>query len=211
MGLKENASSGVQYVRLKDGKFYLNSDLTKPYDELEGMLTGIRFKDDEWEGNKIRKCNFGLTDSETGITYVVGLSVDSSYFSTLVGFLKNADLTKPMTFHPKVNKYKKEDKTDGERRTIMVSQDGVFLKSFYSKDSGNKLPDFKKVKVSNKIVYDKTDFLEAIEEVVTKDFVPNLPKQEIVTHRQPAVNADVPNAKEPDVTTEGDEKLPWDE
>lgn len=206
MGLKENANSGVQYVRIKDGKFYLNSDLTKPYDELEGLLTGIRFKDDVWEGNKIRKCNFGLTDQESGITYVVGLSVDSSYFSTLVGFLKNADFSKPMAFHPKVNKYKKEDSTEGERRTIMISQDDVFMKSFYSKDSGNKLPDFKKVKVNNKMVYDKSDFLEAIEAVVVNDFIPKLPKQDVVKQQV------VAKTTEPVITTDAAvDDLPWEQ
>lgn len=211
MGLKENGNSNVQYVRLKDGKFYLSNDLTKSYDELEGLITTIKFRDDEWQGNKIRKCNFGLTDTETGITYVVGLSVDSSYFSSLIGFLKNADLSKPLTFHPKVSGYKKEDGTDGERRGIMVSQDGTFLKSFYSKESGNKLPEFKKMVVNKKNVYDKTEFLDALESVVTNEFIPKLPKSEIVTMKQPEAKTQPEvTATLDEPTTDGDEKMPWD-
>lgn len=210
MGLKENANGNVQYVRIKDGKFYLSADLTKPYTELEGLLTSIRFKEDEWEGNKIRKCNFGLTDTETGITYVVGLSVDSSYFSSLVGFLKNADLKEVMSFHPKVNKYKKEDGKEAERRSIMVSQDGIFMKNFYNKESGNKLPEFKKVKVSGKTVYDKEEFLEALEAIVTSEFIPNLSKQDIIKYVPAAVESKQAEVKssEPDVDNDGN--LPWD-
>lgn len=211
MGLKENANSNIQYVRIKDGKFYLNSDLTKPYDELEGKLTGIRFKDDEFKGEKIRKCNFGLTDSETGITFVVGLSVDSSYFSSLVGFLKNVDFTEPVTFHPKINKYKKEDGSDGERRSILVSQDGTFMKNFYNKESGNKLPDFKKVKLNGKQVFDKTDFLEELERIVTEEFIPKLPKVPIVkqeTEVPKAPQALKAKKKEPEI--EADDTLPWE-
>lgn len=209
MGLANN-SSNVKYVRLtKQGKFALNTDLETPYDELEGTLTGLRFKDDTYEGNLIRKCNIGLTDTE-GVTYVVGVSVDSSWFSTFVSFLKNADLAQPITIHPKINPYDKADGTKGERRSLLISQDGTFLKSFYSKDSGNKLPEFKKVVVNKKTVYDKGDFLTELERIVTEDFIPQLPKQPVVKFKAESKTANT-DTVEPTVTTEGDETLPWDQ
>ncbi len=206
MGLGNN-SSNVKYVRIKDGKLYLNSDLETSFDELSGLLTRMSFKDDTYKDQTIRKCNIGLTDAEDGTTYVLGLSVDSSYFSSLVSFLKNANLAEPITLHPKINKYKKDDGSDGERRSILVSQDGHFLKSFYSKDSGNKLPEFKKVMVNKKPVYDKGDFLEELERIVTEEFIPKLPKQPVVSFTE--------TAKKPAAKTETseavDEKLPWEE
>lgn len=209
MGLANNASN-VKYVRItKQGKFVLNTDLETPYDELEGTLTGLRWKEDEFKGEKIKKCNIGLTDNE-GVTYIVGVTVDSSWFSTFVSFLKNADLAQPITLHPKINAYKKQDGTDGERRSLLISQDGVFLKSFYSKESGNKLPEFKKVTVNKKTVYDKGDFLTELERIVNEEFIPKLPKQPVVSFKKPAATESV-EVSEPDVTVDGDEKLPWDE
>lgn len=216
MALKNNDSKGIKYVRIKDGKFYLNTDLDTAYDELEGLITGIRFKEDVFEGKPIRKCNFGLSDETDGSTYVISVSVDSSYFSSLVGFLKNADITKTLTLHPKISKYKKDDGSEGERRSILVSQDGTFLKNFYGKDTGNKLPEFKKVKLNGKLVYDKTDFLEALEEIVVKDFIPALPKPTLVTYtEQPkekvsTVANETNDAVEEFGAPSANGKLPWD-
>lgn len=214
MALKNNDSKGIKYVRIKDGKFYLNTDLATAYDELEGLITGIRFKEDTYEGQKIRKCNFGLSDESDGSTYVISVTVDSSYFSSLIGFLKNADISKPLTLHPKISEYKKDDGSEGERRSILVSQDGQFLKNYFGKDTGHKLPDFNKVMVNKKLVYDKTDFLEALEAIVVNEFIPSLPKPTLVTYvEQPKAapaTQDLPDEVEDFDTPSADGKLPWD-
>lgn len=209
MGLTNNANSNVKYVRVKDGKFFLNTDAETPYDELEGLITGIRFKDEEYNGQTLRKCIFTLTDTSDDTVYQVSFILDSSYLSTLIGFLRNADLAKPLTLCPKIQSYKKENGTDGERRSILVKQNGAFLKGYYSKATGNELPQFEQVKISGKLVYDKTAFLEELERIVNEVFVPTLTTQ-------PVVKMDKPKA-EPKVavqtsTDEGEEvKLPWDE
>lgn len=207
MGLTNNANSNVKYVRVKDGKFFLNTDAETPYDELEGLVTGIRFKDEEYNGQTLRKCIFTLTDTSDETVYQVSFILDSSYLSTLIGFLRNANLAEPLTLCPKIQSYKKEDGTDGERRSILVKQNGAFLKGYYSKATGNVLPEFKKVKVSGKLVYDKTDFLEELERIVNEVFVPTLSTQPIVQIQQNPVTPKEAFASPADQ----DVKLPWDE
>jgi hypothetical protein len=211
MGLSNNANSGIKYVRVKDGKFILSTEPDVLYDELEGLITGIRFKDEEYNGQTLRKCLFTLIDIEDGTNYQVGFPVDSSYFNTVISFLRNADLTQPLTLCPKIQGYKKEDGTDGERRSVLVKQNGTFLKGYYGKATGNQLPDFKKVKVNGKTMYDKTDALGELERVVNEVLIPTLSKEEIVkpVAETSKTTKKVVEAKEP--TAEGGAKLPWDE
>ena len=79
MGLNKR-NSNVTYLNLKEGKIYESTDKekTNPYDEVSGIITNFSFREDEFEGTKIRKFNIVLTDGETD--YVLGMKVDSSYF-----------------------------------------------------------------------------------------------------------------------------------
>ncbi len=53
MGLQKR--EGGNYVRIREGKFYLGKDKDSPYDELEGQITDLQIKDEEWEGQSFRK------------------------------------------------------------------------------------------------------------------------------------------------------------
>jgi hypothetical protein len=162
------------YVNLSDGRFYESEDKEKnnPYGSLEGLITGLSFRDDMFENNKIRKCVISMTDGANN--YVLNVRVNSSYFGSFVSFLKNADLSQPIKLKPGVKKDPKSDKTIG---TLFVEQGGSFLKQFYTKDKPNGLPPFQKKKVNGNIVWDKTDYLEFLENVVEKDFKPQLRKE----------------------------------
>lgn len=158
MGL--NKKTQGNFVRIKDGKFYLGKDLETPYDELTGMLTDLSFRDDEFEGQKIRKLVVTLEDN--GEKYIVSFPFDSSYSSSFVSFLKNADLNDEMTLVP-------ISKTEGDKtsRSLLISQDGTFMKSYFTKDNTHGQPQFKKItKKSGKVEWDTDDFLEFREKIV---------------------------------------------
>jgi hypothetical protein len=168
MGLKNHQQ--VNYLKIKDGKFYQSTDKehTTPYDEFEGIITRMNFREDEYQGQKIEKLQITLTDGTD--EFVLPVSFNSSYASSLISFLKNADLTQSLTLVPTM----KVDQSGKEQRSILVKQGSQFVKSFYTKTSPNGLPAFNKVKVNGKEVWDKTDYLDFLRDVVTNEFVPQL-------------------------------------
>ena len=168
MGLKTNTAK-AQYVKLKEGKFYMPDNLEQPYDELEGTITNMYFKDDVFNGQPIRKLYVALSDAET--VSIVNMSVNSSNFSSFVNFAKNADLTKPLSLVP-VYKMVSKGGEDKPNSSILIEQNGKFIKSYFTKDSKNGLPEMKQVKISGKLVWDKTDFTEFLENIVTSEFIP---------------------------------------
>lgn len=192
MGLQKR-NTNVTFLNLKEGKIYESTDKekTNPYDEIEGQITGMSFRDDEFEGQKIRKLNVTLTDGEQD--YVLSTKTDSSYFSSLISFLKNADLAKPLTLVP----FYKVEKDGKSKLGILVKQNGSFLKSYYTKDNPNGLPAFNKVVVSGKTLWDKTDYLAFLESVIVNELKPTLVKVEenqdgprgLVTGSTPAASA----------------------
>jgi hypothetical protein len=101
MGLK-NRDTNKKYLKLKEGKFYIGKDTETPYEELEGTIVGMRYKDEEYEGNPIRKLAIVINDGEDN--YELGIDVERSNYTTLVSFLKNVDVTRKLTLHPKVEK-----------------------------------------------------------------------------------------------------------
>lgn len=166
MGLEKRAHSN--YIRLKDGKFYLGKDMDNPYDELTGRITNFSFKDDEFEGMKIRKLVININDGET--EYTLSFPFDSAYASSLISFLKNADLTRELTLVPV---YKEEG--DKASRSILVKQGGKWMSSYYTKDNPHGQPSMKKiVKKSGKVEWDKEDFLEFRENVILKELLPSV-------------------------------------
>jgi hypothetical protein len=165
MGLEKKPQGN--YLRLtKEGKFILGKNVDDQYDEFTGKLVNLSFKNDEYEGKVIRKLVLTLEDA--GQTYLLSFAFDSSYSSSFVSFIKNADFTKEITLVP-------VSKTDGDKttRSLLVKQDGEWLKSYFTKDNGHGQPSMKKVvKKSGKVEWDKEDFLEFRENVINNELIP---------------------------------------
>jgi hypothetical protein len=203
MALK-NRDNNKKYLKLKDGKFYINKEET-PYEELEGTITNIRYKDEEYEGAPIRKLAIVISDEDDN--YELGLNVESSNYTSLVSFLKNVDINRPLTLHPKVDVQNKDGK-EVTRRSILVSQDGKYAKSYFSVSSGNTTPEWKIVKVGNKKITDKTEFLEFYEDFVKENFIAKLNSGDLITKEDAPVTKKQPEVE--DDTFDPDEKLPWE-
>jgi hypothetical protein len=203
-GLGKNPNN-LKFVKIKDGKFYLSTDKenTEPYDDLSGHITDFRFKDEEFNNTKIRKL-YVYIKSVDG-TYAFSVAIDSSYASTLISFLKNADLTQEVTLIPSLKLTKNDKGEDVKKYTIFVKQGGDALKSFYSRESGNTLPEFKKLKVSGKFVWDKTEFLEGLEKVVTEDLIPAVSGNK----NTPVGSKALPEQVETEDVDETINELPW--
>jgi len=199
MGLR-NREQNIKYVRIKEGKFYLSKDAENSYEELEGKISNMYYKDEEYEGNPVRKLIIVLKDGED--TYQLGLNVQSANYNNLVSFLYNVNINKPVTLHPKHEKITKDGK-EVTRQTILVSQNGVFAQGYFTRENKHGLPDWGKVKVGNKVVIDKSESLQFLENFVTENFINKL------EHRWGDEKAAaVKDNREADAEVE---KFPWDE
>lgn len=203
-GLGKNPNN-LKFVKIKDGKFYLSTDKenTEPYDDLTGFITDFRFKDEEFNNTKIRKLYVYIKSADG--TYAFSVSIDSSYASSLIGFLKNADLTQELKLIPSLKLAKNDKGEDVKKYTIFVEQNGDALKSFYSRTSGNTLPEFKKLKVSGKFVWDKTEFLEGLENVVNNDLIPAVRDNK----NTPVGSKALPDEVDAEDVDETINELPW--
>lgn len=173
MGLKNRATSG-KFVKLKEGKFVLaKDDLETKYDELEGKLVDIYMKDEEYNGQSSRKVYIVMDDGEDNL--IIGFRLDSRYATGFFKFIKNVDLKEPFTLHPVTNKSIDKDGKEREDYSLIMSQPYQrYVKAYFTKDSPNGLPSMKQVKVSGKVVWDKTDLLEFYEQMIEKDLKPQL-------------------------------------
>lgn len=173
MALKTRSDLKTTYAKIKDGKFYLSTDKENktPFDSLEGVISDIFFKDETYEGKVIKKLYIAVADGDEKI--LIGFSFDSSYTTTLIGFLMNADLSKKLEISP-LEKTVNVNGTDVKKRSLLVSQDGTFMKAYFTKDHPNGLPAMKKVKFNGKDVWDKTEFLEFYEKTINETIKPKL-------------------------------------
>lgn len=196
MALKQRDES-KKYLRIKDGKLYVGKDLDTPYDEIEGTITNLYYKNEEYEGTPQRKLIVILSDDEG--SYQLGINVESTSYSSLIGFLPNIDITKPITLHPRAETTTKDGK-EVTRRSILVSQEGKFAKSYFTKDHPHGLPKWEVVQVGKKKVTDKTEYLEFLEKFVQKNLI-----SKISTEQPVAADVD-------DDEVEGfdDGKAPWE-
>lgn len=158
MGLSNNTGS-ITYLNMKGGKFAKkNADGNiQLFDAVDGIIVGVEFKDDEYNGTKFRKLLLTLDDN--GERFLVQVRTDSGYFRGLTNAVANADVTQNV----KLVASSKTGDNGKPQTTIFVSQHGKALKWKWSKDNPGELPALQKVKVKGQDVYDNTKQLEFFE------------------------------------------------
>lgn len=210
MPLKQK-SAQRKYVRVKNGKFYLGKDFENPFDELEGTITSLYFKDEEYNGSPLRKLIMVLSDEEDN--YQLSLNVESNTYSKVVSFLANVDLAKPITLVPMEETLTKEGSPDVQKRTMLVSQDGKFAKSYFTKEEPHGLPRWETVVVGKKKIADKTAFLDFLEDFVNKTLVPRIQVDptEVKSKVIPPSESEAEDNVEENVPEETSQKMPWDD
>jgi hypothetical protein len=175
MGLSNNQNKGITYLKIKEGKFYKTDDKEhgSPYDEIGGQIVNFSYKDETFSNQEVRKFQILITDGED--KYLLSFPIESPAYNSFLSFVKNVDITKPLSLHALGKKIEDKSGKESIRTSILISQDGTFAKSFYTKDNPNGLPAFKKVKISGKEHWDKTDYLAFLESVVENELKPQLP------------------------------------
>jgi len=162
--------NGVKYVVGDKGKFYLSSDKERatPNDYVDGYISKANFKDSsfEYEGKTIKKRSLSINLKDGEDTYNVQIDTKSRGYATVVGQLLNIDLDKKVTFIAKAR-----DLPSGKVATDMfITQDGG-VKSAFSKENGRyELPRWKEVEFEGEKKFDRKEYFDKIEEIITKDF-----------------------------------------
>lgn len=162
---KEPTSESKQRTT-KDGKL-VNEEFYRGW---TGKVTDIQFKDHDEYG---RFLNITIDDGE--IPAIIQLKLDSGYASAFMKTLPNVDFESDVTLSPSM-------KVEGDKKksSFFISQHGTALKWFYNKENPNGLPELKKIKVKGKEIWDSSDMVEFLENMVNTEILPKIKKAEPV-------------------------------
>jgi len=152
----------------------------KFYDSFTARLIDIKTGD----GAYGKTWNFHFQDK--GEVYILQLSYNNSLANALLKILPNADLTKEMKLSPSQKEENGKIKT-----SLFVNQDGVALKHYYSKEHPNGLPEWKQIVVKGEKVWDSTDQLVFLENMVMTTIVPKLVGSKVQAQATQAVEEPV--------------------
>lgn len=154
MGLENNTGNGT-FVNISKGKLYTkkkNEDAVF-FDAISGVITGVQFKKDEYEGKPYEKAEITLVDGDE--KFILTMRVDSGYFRGFCNSLKSGSPTERVRIAP----FTKEE--DGKTSTTcFVSQNNQALKHFHTKDNLGDLPELKRVRFKGQDVWDGTEQID---------------------------------------------------
>jgi len=178
------------------------------FEYFEGQLVSITTNESENYGKQwVFKFDISETPSDKKfVVYQVGY--DNGYAINILSRLPNANLEKDI----RMSAYAFTDENGKEKKGITLFQEGKKIQPAYTKDAPNGLPQMKKVKVNSKEVWDKTDMLEFLENMVNTEIIPNLPKEVDPLDTVAAFEAEKPAIKqeeEEDALEEQDGDAPW--
>lgn len=135
----------------------------KFYDSFTGKLVGIKTQD----GTYGRSWIFSFQDG--GEVYHLQLSYTNSFAKGILRMLPNVDLSKEMKVQPQVKE------VDGKNKSsIFINQAGQSIKHAYTKDAPNGLPPMTQVVVKGEKIWDDTDQLDFLYQMVMNTIVPKL-------------------------------------
>lgn len=135
------------------------------YDYVSGVIKDIVVKSGDYGKS------WNITINGDGIDYVLQLDYSSGYSSAFLKTLPNiTDFSKEVKISPKVTL------ADGGKKkaTLFVNQGGKAIKWYYTKDNPNGLPDMRQLVVRNEKVWDDTDMMLFLEDMVNRVIRPKL-------------------------------------
>ncbi len=180
MGL-ENRTSG-NFISIIEGKLCQKVDKNTPgakervnkigntvwekyYDKFTGKLVGIKTQ----EGGAYGK-NWVFSFRDNKEVYHLQLSYSNSFATAFLKMLPNVDLNKEMTVSPSV----KVGEDGKNKSSLFINQNGVAIKHAYTKDVPNGLPQMIQVQIKGQMVWDDTERLIFLENMVNEKIVPHL-------------------------------------
>lgn len=176
----QNKQKG-SYFTILDGKFSIKVDqgtegaVTREnkegnivheiyHDSFEGFLTKIDTKDGSYGKSWI----FTFCD-DLGKFYNLQLNYSNSFAVAFLKMLPNIDLSKKMELAPS------SKMVDGKKvNSLFVKQGGVNIKHAYTRENPNGMPDLEQKTVKGQKVWDDTDRLIFLENMVRETVIPRL-------------------------------------
>lgn len=135
----------------------------KYYDSFTGKLVGIKTQD----GSYGKSWVFSFRDKED--VYHLQLSYSNSFATQFLKILPNVKLDVEMKVSPSVKE------VDGKNKSsLFVNQDGVPIKHAYTKDVPNGMPNMVQIQVKGVDVWDDTERLKFLYDMVMEKIVPQL-------------------------------------
>ena len=173
MGAKRKTSGTVQFFRIFDGKIIKAVDsptehskeykshtgkvfLAEPFESIEGKLDKYYVFTENWENKETDKLCIQLRDTETNELMCLTERLDSDCASSLIQRIHSVDLSEAFEIVAMLK--------DKQFNYAFIKQNGVIVKSQFTAE--NPLPQWKKVTINNKVVWDKTDCLNRLKELV---------------------------------------------
>lgn len=160
---KVSKPTSISKERVNKNGVTVNEEFYKGW---KGRITAIEVREHKDYG---KFWNVTLTDSDGDA--ILQMQYSSGYSSAFLKMLPNVDLNSDVIITPNM-------KIDGDKKkaTIFITQHGVPLKHYYTRDNPNGLPELKQIKVKGKITWDDSDMAEFLEKMVMTEIVPKLPK-----------------------------------
>lgn len=154
MGL-ENNSGKATFVNIKEGKLYTKEKDKEPvfFDAISGIITGVQFKKDEYQGKPYEKAELTIMDG--GEKYILSIRTDSGYFRGFCNSLMTGIPTEEVRISPS-----SKTVNDKPQTTCFVSQHNKALKHKFTKDNLGDLPQLKKVQFKGNEYWDGSDQIE---------------------------------------------------
>jgi hypothetical protein len=134
------------------------------YDSFTGLLTNIKTSESAYG----KSWNFDFVDN-SGEKYTLQLSYSNSFATQFLKILPNIDLSKEFTISPS------SKIEDGKTKSsLFVNQDNKPLKHAYTKENPNGLPKLEKKMLKGQEVWDDTEMLLFLENMIQTDIIPKL-------------------------------------
>lgn len=217
-GLREAEESRKQYVRCMNGMFVkrvkepnektIERELSKGpkkgqlvyelhFATIEGQLVDIRKEVHEQYGASWEFEIDITVDAENPEFLVIQIPYDSGYAKNIITRLPNISLDKDVIFQAYSFTPQGSSK---ERKGISMNQNGKKVASFYSREEPKGLPPMVELKVKGKTVWDDTDMMEFLENMMEEDVYHNLKLRQKKTDQEKI--SDFESSKNSEITKE---------
>lgn len=130
----------------------------------KGRITAITVRDHPEFG---KFWNITLTDDQGDA--ILQMNYSSGYSAAFLKMLPNVDLNADVVVTPSLKKEGDKNKT-----SLFITQHGVPVKWYYTKDDPKGLPPLKKIKVKGKDQWDDSDIMEFLENMVNTEIIPKI-------------------------------------
>lgn len=145
------------------------------YDSVSGIITNITVKEHDSYG---KFWNVSITDGED--KYILQMNYSGGYSSAFLKQLPNVDFSKRVHISPSMKK-----EGDKKKVTLFINQNKQALKHYFTKDNPGELPQMVQKKVKGQMIWDDSDMMEFLENLVTNEILPKI--REAGTYKQEAV------------------------